>query len=528
MASPPSYPLRLLFVATAISLVTAALVVSEGVAAYTSSLSESHNFFHSRRQRQRRHKSFSLHSKRSDDDTPENKSNKPKVLVLGGSGFVGQHVTTALRQKNIPFIATRRSDKEKDDDTMITLDVTSETATQQVIDLCTSNQITTIISTIGSIFTENDYQVNAASGQIASALQALRSSSSQEDDNVQQQQKVVVTNFVFIGNSNRIRNVCNIISNLQEYGKGKEESERLIQYAFQGGTGVRHCIIRPTFIYGGDKFSFNPPRLPTKIGAIIEALLGLYPIQSLCEILPDVLGVALEAPVNVETVATAIVNLVIGLEDSNSLDTNEDIIMAASRRYYGKCDVESEPAKTRREELKLCLSQHAKEYTPEENFAMLEELELLKPITTRPTDDTRLNGRWDFCFDVEPDVGTGFIKELFEGDDDEGFRRRIIDFRGVHMQIGNEQSTIQLVVSVALFRKPITVILHTSLTPASINPEGTMFKEKFEGIEVNGIRLWYPNAWKKSRYLEFSYLDDAFAVARGSGGEAHFLLRGGG
>jgi hypothetical protein len=223
---------------------------------------------------------------------------------------------------------------------MITLDVTSETATQQVIDLCTSNQITTIISTIGSIFTEDDYQVNAASGQIATALQALRSSS-EEDDNLQlHQQKDVVTNFVFIGNSNRIRNVCNSISNLQEYGRGKEESERLIQDAFQDCNSVdrvRHCIIRPTFIYGGDKFSFNPPRLPTKIGEIVEATLGLYPIQSLCEILPDILGVVLEAPVNVETVATAIVNLVIGLEDSNSLDTNEDIIMAASRRYYGKC-----------------------------------------------------------------------------------------------------------------------------------------------------------------------------------------------
>ena len=362
MASSPSSPLRLLFVAAAMSLVTASLVVSEGVAAYTTL---SHNFFLHTRGQRRHNQSFSLHSNRS-DDTPEDKS-KPKVLVLGGSGFVGQHVTTALRRKNIPFIATRRSDKEKDDDTMITLDVTSETATQQVIDLCTSNQITTIISTIGSIFTEDDYQVNVASGKIAIELQAIRSSSSQEDDNVQQQQKVVVTNFVFIGNSNRIRNVCNSISNLQEYGRGKEESERLIQDAFQAvddNGRVRHCIIRPTFIYGGDKFSVNPPRLPTKIGEIIEAFFGLYPIQSLCEILPDILGVVLEAPVNVETVATATVNLVIGLEDSNSLDTNEDIIMAASRRYYGKCDIESEPAKTRREELKLCLSQHAKEYTP--------------------------------------------------------------------------------------------------------------------------------------------------------------------
>ena len=68
--------------------------------------------------------------------------------------------------------------------------------------------------------------------------------------------------------------------------------------------------------------------------------------------------------------------------------------------------------------------------------------------------------------------------------------------------------------------------LHTSLTPAAKNPDGTMFMEKFEGIEVNGFRLPYPNAWKRSRYLEFSYLDDEFAIARGSGGEPHFLLRG--
>jgi len=42
---------------------------------------------------------------------------------------------------------------------------------------------------------------------------------------------------------------------------------------------------------------------------------------------------------------------------------------------------------------------------------MLEELERHKPATTRPTKDPILNGRWDFCFDVELDVGTGFIKE---------------------------------------------------------------------------------------------------------------------
>jgi hypothetical protein len=461
----------------------------------------------------RHHNQFSSlsSSKISSDNNNNNNTSDNKVLVLGGSGFVGRHVIDALHHKKIPFIATSTSGH---DDT-IALDLTSETATQQVLELCTSNDISTIVSTVGSIFTECDYEVNAASGHIAKAV----ASSSY----------VNVNKFIFIGNSQRVRNVCNEISSLQEYARGKEESERLLQEIIMDNNNsdsrLHCCIVRPTFIYGGEEFGWNPPRLPTKFGEIIEALLGLYPIQALSEVLPDILGVAFEAPVNVEAVAGSIVNVVVGLDDSYSMVTREDIIMAASRRTYGRSDdTDSESAQTRREELKVCLSQHAKEYTPEQNFAMLEELEMLKPVSTRPTDDVSLNGRWDFCFDVEPDVGTGFIKDLFEGED--GVMRRILDFQGVHMEIGNEQSTIQLVVSVAIFQKPITVILHTSLVPAPTNPEGTMFLEKFEGIEVNGIRLWYPNAWKKSRYLEFSYLDDAFAVARGSGGEPHFLLRG--
>ena len=156
---------------------------------------------------------------------------------------------------------------------------------------------------------------------------------------------------------------------------------------------------------------------------------------------------------------------------------------------------------------------------------MLEELERLMPAHTRPMDDALLNGRWDFCFDVEPDVGTGFIKDLFEGNGP-GWVKKIVDFRGVHMEIGDGQSTIQLVVSVTLFEREITLILHTSLSPALSNPDGTMFMEKFEWIELNGFRLPYPNAWKGSRHLEFSYLDEGFAVTRGSCGEPHFLLRG--
>ena len=432
---------------------------------------------------------------------------KKKVLVLGGTGFVGKHVIDRLKQKDIPYIATSTNGR---DDT-IAFNITDDNASKHLLDINQTNDIGTIVSTIGCIFTNHDdYIVNAASGQ--TATDAFKDESSKPK-------------FIFIGNTPRVRNVCNIIPALNEYARGKEESELLLEQTF----GQNVCIIKPTFIYGGTKFATSPPRIPSFLGEVIEAVLGLYPIQWVAEVLPDILGVVLEAPVNVQAVSNAIVNEAIGLCDNQVLDTREDIIMAASKRPSisssdnNKLLVKEMDAQ--RDELKTILSTKASEYTNEQNFAMLEELEQLKPTSMRPTEDSLLDGRWDFCFEVEPDVETGFIKEMFEGDEP-NWAKKILDFVGVHMEIGNEQSTIQLVVSVKVLEKDITVILHTSLTTAE-KYEGTMLREKFEGIEVNGFRLPYPNVWKKSRYLEFSYLDGQFAIARGSGGEPHFLLRGG-
>ena len=440
------------------------------------------------------------------DATPSCADIQSKVLVLGGTGFVGRHVVDTLKRKSIPFIATSTNGR----DGTISLDITdTDSASQQLLDICETNDIFAIVSTVGSIFTDRDYEINAASGKIAAAAFG-----SAENNN-----STSLPKYIFIGNSPRVRNVCNMITSLNEYARGREESEKLIERIF----GQNACIIKPTFIYGGQEFGINPPRLPTGIGEILEALLGLYPVQWFSEVLPDILGVAFEAPVNVQSVAGAIVNVAIGLCDEQVLETRDEIIMAAAHRpSISSSQTPSEMA-VRRGELKTILSKHALEHTPEENFEMLSELERLKPNTTRPIEDPLLNGRWEFCFDVEPDVGTGYIKEIFEGNGPQWIKK-IIDPKGVHMEIG--QSTIQLIVSVSVFEKDLTMILHTSLTPAAKNSDGTMFMEKFEGIEVNGFRLPYPNAWKRSRYLEFSYLDDEFAIARGSGGEPHFLLRG--
>lgn len=160
----------------------------------------------------------------------------------------------------------------------------------------------------------------------------------------------ILPKHIFIGNSPRVRNVCNTISSLNEYSRGKEESELFIEETF---SGQNSCIIKPTFIYVGDKFGWNPPRLPNGLEDILEALPGLYPIQATSEI-PDLPGVAFEAPVNVKAVAGAIVNVAIGIDDDSCVfETREGIIMAASKRsaVIGSVYVDHPASGNRTEEL---------------------------------------------------------------------------------------------------------------------------------------------------------------------------------
>ena len=151
---------------------------------------------------------------------------KNKVLVLGGTGFVGKHVIDILKQKDIPYIATSTNGR---DDT-IAFNITDDNASKQLLDIYQTNDVETIVSTIGCIFTDNDdYIVNAASGQ--TAIDAFKDVSSKPK-------------YIFIGNSPRVRNVCNIVQSLNEYARGKEESELLLQQTF----GQNTCIIK-TDIY---------------------------------------------------------------------------------------------------------------------------------------------------------------------------------------------------------------------------------------------------------------------------------------
>ena len=151
-----------------------------------------------------------LFASRADSTSPS----QSKVLVLGGTGFVGRHIIDELDRKNISYVATSTQGKEGN---TVALDLTSNDAPNQLLDICKTNGITAIVSTVGSIFTEHDYETNSASGRTAAAAFGA--------DPSEKSSTSMPTKYIFIGNSPRVRNVCNIVDKLNEYARGKEESE---------------------------------------------------------------------------------------------------------------------------------------------------------------------------------------------------------------------------------------------------------------------------------------------------------------
>jgi hypothetical protein len=155
----------------------------------------------------------------------------------------------------------------------------------------------------------------------------------------------------------------------------------------------------------------------------------------------------------------------------------------------------------------------------EEAFHLLEQIESLQK--RKPVSDPLLNGRWDFVFDIEADLGTGFVKDIITGNSP---IKAVLDLKQPYMMI-SDNNEIDIMIDAKLLGIPIELVLKTKIEPDASDPKGTVFLEHFDGIELGGRSLPVPEQWQRSRPLEFSYLDATMLIARGNGGEPHYLRR---
>lgn len=341
---------------------------------------------------------------------------------------------------------------------------------------------------------------------------------------------------------------------------------------------VRHLLlltyIQPSFIYGGKEISLNPPRIPSNLGGLASEVLGLYPVQALADKLPDALAVPLAPPINVEMVASAAINVALGIAEGYRELEGEAITMAGSVRgwkekqlyenwvrdelekdgvaledIYGSkeaCSIDDlfdEIDDDRRwKRIDMLKQKLLRGEDPDNEIATMEELECLRPQSMKPADDPKLNGQWNFVLSKD-DLGTQVIKELLppeyyggKDDSDESTSSLLRDIlgglyqlEGLYMRIHDEQSQVEIVLSSKIFfgKIPIDIVFGTSLLSTNYDEatDGTLFLEKFESISVGGVSLPLPEDWQRFRYLEITYLDDDIVIARGSGADPHVLVR---
>jgi hypothetical protein len=234
----------------------------------------------------------------------DNAANNDKVLVLGGTGFVGSQVVQKLRDLGVAVVATSRTGRDNTEE----FDVTkgADYVNQRMKKL--ASECTAVISCIGSIGTPDDEAVNSGTGLAATAAKAAG-----------------VSRFVYITVAPEVKEFAKDIDFLKPYMDGKSFSRTNVLNTF----GDQAFFIEPTFIYGGGSFELSPPRVAAFYGKFIEELLSSSPVRSVERLLsPGLIKIALEPPVPVEAVASAAVAGALG-KAPTVLDTYDKIKEAA-------------------------------------------------------------------------------------------------------------------------------------------------------------------------------------------------------
>mmetsp|Transcript_39949 Transcript_39949/g.66996 ORF Transcript_39949/g.66996 Transcript_39949/m.66996 type:complete len:330 (-) Transcript_39949:72-1061(-) len=231
-----------------------------------------------------------------------------KVVVLGGTGFVGSRVVEALVARGAEVVSVSKSGKPA-------AIKGAEKVTWQAADVLTADLSKTfagadaVISCIGVIGGTDEY-MQKGNGAVNTAA-------------AEQAKAANVPKFVYVSVASIVPAAVDGIA-LKGYFAGKRDAEAAVAANFPSG-GV---VIGPSFIYGGDSFVVSPPRVPAGYGGAIEGLLSNGLFRFLSSVGGPV-GLTLAPPVSVEAVALSAVAAALGLVNGKVDGT--DAINAAAK-----------------------------------------------------------------------------------------------------------------------------------------------------------------------------------------------------
>ena len=209
----------------------------------------------------------------------------PRVTVLGGSGFVGSRVCAELVARGASVTSVSRSGRPP---------AWCASAPWAGSVTWTANEFTrgpreelekalaepeVVVSTVGAVgFDVQGLRLGNGVANAEAARAARRSSPA-------------LRRYVFVGVASEVA-ACEegwLPPFFSGYFDGKRMAEDAVADAAGGAANA--CMVRPSFIYGGDSFGLFPPRVSAAYGAAVEQALSLAPVQKLAELLPGLLKV---------------------------------------------------------------------------------------------------------------------------------------------------------------------------------------------------------------------------------------------
>jgi nucleoside-diphosphate-sugar epimerase len=245
-------------------------------------------------------------------------SGSTQVTVVGGTGFVGSRVCQQLVAKGASVKSVSKTgtvpkwcsgEPWTKDVTWVAADLTgnNDNAEDALLDAAVGTP-DAIVSCVGVVGTDAEklVQGNGATNVAAFA-------SAKRGGKLTRSVLVSVSSEVAACKDNWLPDFFG------GYFEGKQMAEDAAMDAVQNDA-AKVCIVKPTFIYGGDAFGLLPPRVNYAYGSAVEELLSLGLFQALADATPGLIKVALRPPSSVDAVAAACASAALGEIDGGILD----------------------------------------------------------------------------------------------------------------------------------------------------------------------------------------------------------------